>query len=64
MISGNRGFYTKYLIGEIHADFLDTDHLDDIATTSRQEIIKDNPRYEELKAWMKKEIISYPRSVG
>ena len=50
------GFYTKYLIGEIHADFLDTDHLDDIATTSRQEIIKDNPRYEELKAWMKKEL--------
>ena len=50
------GFYTKYLIGEIHADFLDMDHLDDIATTSRQEIIKDNPRYEELKNWMKDEL--------
>ena len=47
------GFYTKYLIGEIHADFLDMDDLDDIATTSRQEIIKDSPRYEELKTWMK-----------
>ena len=50
------GFYTKYLIGEIHADFLDMDDLDDIATTSRQEIIKDNPRYDELKTWMKKEL--------
>ena len=50
------GFYTKYLIGEIHADFLDMDNLDDITTTSRQEIIKDNPRYEELKTWMKNEV--------
>ena len=50
------GFYTKYLIGEIHADFLDMDNLDDIATTSRQEIIKDNPRYETLKTWMKNEL--------
>ena len=50
------GFYTKYLIGEIRADFLDMDNLDDIATTSRQEIIKDSPRYEELKAWMKDEL--------
>ena len=50
------GFYTKYLIGEIHADFLDMDDLDDIATTSRQEIIKDSPRYEALKTWMKNEL--------
>ena len=50
------GFYTKYLIGEIHADFLDMDNLDDIATTSRQEIIKDSSRYEELKTWMKNEL--------
>ena len=50
------GFYTKYLIGEIHADFLDMDNLDDITTTSRQEIIKDNRRYEALKTWLKKEL--------
>lgn len=50
------GFYTKYLIGEIHADFLDMDNLDDIATTSRQEIIKDSRRYEALKTWLKKEL--------
>lgn len=50
------GFYTKYLIGEIHANFLDMDDLDDIATTSRQEIIKDSPRYEALKNWIKNEL--------
>ena len=50
------GIYTKYLIGEIHADFLDVDNLDDIATTSRQEIIKDNPRYDALKTWIQKEL--------
>ena len=50
------GFYTKYLIGEIHADFLDMDNLDDIATTSRQEIIKNDPRYGALKNWIQKEL--------
>lgn len=50
------GFYTEYLIGEIHADFLDRDDLEDIATTSRQEIIKDDPRYEQLRAWLEKEL--------
>src|SRR5208282_1393143 len=38
------GLYSKYLIGEIHADFLDIDSKPDIATTNRQEIIKDDPR--------------------
>ena len=39
------GLYTKYLIGEIHADFLDVDNEEDIATSNRQEIIKDDLRY-------------------
>lgn len=43
------GLYVKYLIGEIHADFLDLDDDEDIATTSRQEIIKDSPRYKILQ---------------
>ena len=43
------GMYTKYLFGEIHADFLDLDTKDDIATSSRQKIIEDDPRYEALK---------------
>ena len=50
------GLYTKYLIGEIHADFLDQDDADDIATTSRQEIIKDDPRYRALQKWVRTEL--------
>ena len=43
------GFYNKYLIGEIHADFLDDNDLLDIATSNRQEIIKDDQRYVALR---------------
>jgi len=46
------GMYTKYVIGELHADFLDTDEGEDSATTSRQEIKKDDPRYVALKDWV------------
>lgn len=46
------GMYTKYLIGELHADFLDTDEGEDSATTSRQQIKKDDPRYVALKGWV------------
>lgn len=42
------GIYSAYLIGEIHADFLDLDDLDDIATSSRQSINEDDPRYRAL----------------
>ena len=50
------GVYIKYLIGEIHADFLDLDDLEDIATSSRQEIIKDDPRYIALRSWVNEEL--------
>ena len=50
------GLYTKYLIGEIHADFLDLDDKEDIATSNRQEIIKDDPRYQALRNWVKDEL--------
>ena len=50
------GLYTKYLIGEIHADFLDLDEQEDIATSNRQEIIKDDPRYIVLREWVKVEL--------
>ena len=50
------GLYTKYLIGEIHADFLDLDGQEDIATSNRQEIIKDDPRYQALRNWIKDEL--------
>ncbi|MCX6579299.1 MAG: ATP-binding protein [Candidatus Aminicenantes bacterium] len=48
--------FSKYLVGVIHADFLDNDDEDDAATSNRQEIIKDDPRYEALKAWVNTEL--------
>lgn len=50
------GLYTKYVIGELHADFLDMDDEDDIATTSRQRIIEDDPRYKALRTEIQNEL--------
>jgi hypothetical protein len=50
------GIYTKYLIGEIHADFLDEDRDEDITTTSRQKIIEDDARYKLLIKFLQKEL--------
>ena len=50
------GIYSKYLIGEIHADFLDTDDREDIATSGRQRIIEDDPRYQSLLQFLQKEL--------
>lgn len=46
---GDAGIYAQYLIGEIHADFLDIDDDQDIATSSRQKLIENDPRYEALR---------------
>jgi Histidine kinase-, DNA gyrase B-, and HSP90-like ATPase len=40
-------YYQNYLVGEIHADFLDDDDIDR-ATASREAIKKDDPRYRAL----------------
>lgn len=53
---GEGGIYSKYIIGEIHADFLDQDHADDIATTSRQRIIEEDPRYQALRSKLQSEL--------
>lgn len=50
------GMYTKYLMGEIEADFLDLDDKEDIATTGRQRVIEDDPRYQELKDLIRPEL--------
>ena len=50
------GIYASYVIGEIRADFLDDDDEDDIATSSRQRIVEDDPRYRSLVKWLKKTI--------
>lgn len=48
--------YTKYIFGEIHADFLDDDDLDDISTSSRQDFFDDDVRYVELIRFIKSEM--------
>ena len=50
------GMITKFLYGEINADFLDQDDLDDIATSSRQSISVDDPRYTALRAFIEGEL--------
>jgi hypothetical protein len=46
------GLFTKYLIGEIRADFLDFDDHPDIATSDRQRLREDDPRYRALKDFL------------
>lgn len=45
--------YTKYLTGQIEADFLDSDTDSDIATSDRQRVQEDDPRYIELLSFLK-----------
>ena len=47
--------YTKYLTGQIEADFLDDDDKDDIATSDRQRVQEDDPRYIELLDFLKRQ---------
>ena len=53
---GEGGVYSKYVIGEIHADFLDLDDQDDIQTTSRQRIIEEDSRYQALRTKIREEL--------
>lgn len=50
------GMYTKFLIGEINADFLDEDNFEDIATSNRQRLKEDDPRYIDLKVFLKEQL--------
>jgi len=53
---GEGGIYSKYVIGEICADFLDEDDREDISTTNRQKIVEDDVRYRALKEKIKADI--------
>jgi Histidine kinase-, DNA gyrase B-, and HSP90-like ATPase len=46
------GVFAKYVIGELHADFVDQDGLDDIATSDRQSLKENDPRFEALQAFL------------
>ena len=52
----NGGLFTKYLIGEISADFFDEDSKSDMATTSRQDFDKSDSRYIALVEFLKSEL--------
>ena len=50
------GMITKYLFGEIEADFLDVDHQSDIATSSRQRFSEEDGRYRALANFIHAEL--------
>lgn len=50
------GLYSKYLIGEINADFFDDDEYEDMATSNRQEYRHDDERFIALKNFIYDEL--------
>lgn len=50
------GLYTKYIIGELEADFLDLTDDDDIATSSRQDFIQSDERFVQLREFVEQEL--------
>lgn len=46
---GQKEIYADYLIGELHCEQLDLDDQGDIATSSRQSLKQDDPRFEALR---------------
>jgi len=56
------GLFTKYLIGEVRADFLDRDDQEDIATSDRQRLRENDPRYKKLKTYIQTEVLKLVQS--
>lgn len=50
------GMITKYIFGEIQADFLDRDDRPDITTSSRQRISEEDGRYKALTGFLHAEL--------
>ena len=50
------GLYTKYIIGELEADFLDLTEEEDIATSSRQDFIQSDERFRQLRRFVEQEL--------
>ena len=48
--------FAQYLVGDIEADFIDLDDMDDLATSDRQRLVADDPRYQKLKAHIERAI--------
>ena len=46
------GVYSKYIIGEIDAEFMDLNDKDDVVTSDRQRVKEDDERYQQLKNYI------------
>jgi Histidine kinase-, DNA gyrase B-, and HSP90-like ATPase len=55
------GLFTKYLSGELHADFVDLDDQPDIATSDRQHLKEDDERYRKLVEFVQQKLL---REIG
>lgn len=55
------GLFSKYLIGEIHADFADDEGLADIATSDRQSLKETDARFIALANYLETVVL---RQVG
>ncbi len=55
------GLFSKYLMGEIHANFVDEDGMEDIATSDRQSLKETDPRFKALTEYLEKTVL---REVG
>ena len=53
---GQKEIFADYLVGELHCDELDVDTDSDIATSSRQSLKEDDPRFEALRKIVLSEI--------
>lgn len=53
---GTTALYSKYIFGELNAEFLDTDEEADITTSSRQDFFDDDERYVVLKKFIESEL--------
>lgn len=52
------GVFTKYLMGELQADFLDWTEKEDIATSGRQNLRETDPRYLKLREFVQSKILN------
>lgn len=50
--------FSKYIIGELSAEFLDLDDSDDIATSDRQSVKDTDPRFVKLKEFVKSTVLN------
>ena len=52
-----KAIYANYVVGEIHCDDLDGDERDDIATSNRQSLKLDDPKFRSLRDAIKSELV-------